>query len=278
LLREGYSGFSSVMISRLGALLALVAALAACGGGSGSGSSGSGAVPTMASPQATATMLIAGAMTLNGTALDNATVAFTCGCSAQAGETTTSGSGAYTIDASATAIPSSPNPTYTTVPGRNYMIIGYAPSGTQAWTMGFMGDTQAADLNLSSTPANLQANSTDTASAAAALYIYYESQNDSDQSFDLWNFNTIATWAAKLRAGTGLSEHETQLLADVTSAQSSGTSLYPTVPVWNPQAGASANATILADLQAVHSDGTAVDSALPTPCSAAGACTGTPTP
>jgi phage tail sheath gpL-like len=223
-------------------------------------------------------MLIAGSMTLNGTALTDATVAFTCGCSAQAGETTTGSNGAYTIGATATAIPASPNPTYTTVPGRNYMIIGYTSSGTQAWTMGFMGDTQAADLNLSSTPTNLQANNTDTASAATALYIYYESQNDSDQSFDLWNFNTIAAWAAKLRAGTSLSTHETQLLSDVSSAQSSGISLYPTVPAWNPQAGAAANATILADLQAVHSDGTAVDPALPTPCPAAGACTGTPTP
>jgi hypothetical protein len=223
-------------------------------------------------------MAIAGTMTLNGTALANATVAFSCGCSAQAGETTTNASGGYTIGANATAIPASPNPTYTTVPGRNYMIIGYASSGTQAWTMEFLGNTQATNLNLSSSPTNLQTNTTDTASTAAALYVYYESQNDSDQSFDLWNFNTINAWAQKLRAGTGLSEHETQLLADVTSAQSAGTSLYPTVPVWNPQAGAAANATILADLQAVHSDGTTVDPALPTPCPAAGACTGAPTP
>jgi hypothetical protein len=270
------------MILRLGALLALLAALAACGGGSGSGSPGSGmpptTAPTTASPQATATTSISGAIALNGAAVSNATVAFTCGCSAQAGETMTNSTGAYVIGPTATAIPASPNPTYTAVPGRNYMIIGYASSGTQAWTMEFLGKTQATDLNLSSTPSNLQTNSTDTASTAAALYIYYESQNDSDQSFDLWNFNTIAAWAAKLRAGAGLSAHETQLLADVTSAQGSGASLYPTVPVWNPQAGAAANATILADLQAVHSDGTTVDPALPTPCPAAGACTGAPTP
>ncbi|HEX8805412.1 MAG TPA: hypothetical protein VF741_00630 [Candidatus Aquilonibacter sp.] len=265
------------MTLRLGALLALVAALAACGGGSGSGS-GSPGVPATASPQATATMMIAGSMTINGTALTGATVAYTCGCSAQAGETTTGSNGSYTITASATAIPASPNPTYTTVPGRNYMIIGYAASGTQAWTMEFLGKTQATDLNLSSTPTNLSDNATDTASTAAALYIFYESQNDSDQSFDLWNFNTIATWAQKLRAGAGLSAHETQLLSDVTTAQASSESLYPTVPVWNPQGSANVNATILADLQAVHSDGTAVDPALPTPCPAEGACTGAPTP
>jgi hypothetical protein len=264
------------MAVRLGALLALVAALAACGGG-GSGS-GAGTTPSTTSPQATASTSISGTMILNGSAVANATVAYSCGCSAQAGETTTNASGNYAIGASATAIPASPNPTYTTVPGRNYMIIGYASSGTQAWTMEFLGNSPATNLNLSASPTNLQDNSNDTASTAAALYIFYESQNDSDQSFDLWNFNTIDTWAEKLRSGLGLSAHETQLLSDITSSQSAGQSLYPTIPAWNPQAGATANAAILADLQAIHSDGTAVDSALPTPCPAEGACTGAPTP
>lgn len=215
---------------------------------------------------------------LNGAGLANATVAYTCGCSQQAGETSTSASGNYSISPSATAMPASPNPTYTTVPGRNYMIIGYASSGTQTWTMEFLGNSPATNLNLSSSPTNLLDNITDTAGTAAALYIYYESQNDSDQSFDLWNFNTINTWAQKLRGGSGISAHETQLLSDVTSSQGAGQSLYPTVPVWNPQVGATANATILADLQAIHNDGTAADPTLPTPCPAAGACTGAPTP
>lgn len=223
-------------------------------------------------------MSIAGTMVLGGAALANATVAFTCGCSAQAGETTTAANGAYTIGAVATAIPASPNPTYTMVPGRNYMVIAYASSGTQTWTMEFLGNTQATNLNLSSSPTNLADNIPDTAATAASLYIFYESQNDSDQSFDLWNFNAINAWAQKLRSGASLSAHETQLLANVTSSQSAGESLYPTIPVWNPQSGATANASILADLQAIHSDGTAVDSALPTPCPAAGACTGGPTP
>ena len=208
----------------------------------------------------------------------NATVAFSCGCSAQAGETTTNASGNYTIVASATAIPAQPNPVYTAVPGRNYMIIGYGTGGGQAWTMEFLGNTPATNLNLSSAPANASANVSDQASAAAALYIYYESQNNSDQSFDLWNFNTIATWAQKLRAGAGLSGNETKLLADVATAQSSAVSMYPTVPAWNPQSGAGADATILADLKAVNSDGVAVDPALPTPCPAVGQCTGAPTP
>jgi hypothetical protein len=222
-------------------------------------------------------MSIAGTMTLNGAAVANADVAYTCGCSAQAGETMTNAMGNYTVSASATAIPASPNPTYTAVPGRNYMIIGYASSGTQAWTMEFLGKTPATNLNLSSTPGNLQTNSTDTASTATALYIFYESQNDSDQSFDLWNFNTISAWAQKLRSGS-TSPNETKLLSDVSSNQSAGASLYPTIPVWNPQSGATVNSTILADLQAVHADGTPVDPSLPTPCPGAGMCTGTPTP
>jgi hypothetical protein len=158
------------------------------------------------------------------------------------------------------------------------MIIGYASTGTQTWTMEFLGNTPATNLNLSSTPGNASANVTDTAGTAAALYIYEESQNNSDQSFDLWNFNTIGAWAAKLRAGAGLSAHETSLMSDIVAQQNAGKSLYPTIPAWNPQAGATTNATILADLEAIHSDGTAVDSALPTPCPAIGQCTGAPTP
>jgi len=263
-----------------GTALALVAALAACGGG------GSGGGPTMpstttpstTSPAATPTSSISGTMAISGANLANATVAYSCGCSKQAGETKTNSSGSYTISASATAIPASPNPTYTTVPGRNYMIIGYASSGTQSWTMEFLGDTPSSNLNLSSSPTDLSTNVTDQASTAAALYIFFESQNDSDQSFDLWNFNTIVSWAQKLRGGSGLSANETALLSDVSSSQSGGLSLYPTVPVWNPQNGATVNSKILADLEAVHSDGTAVDPSLPTPCPGAGKCTGTPTP
>lgn len=217
-------------------------------------------------------------MNLNGSALANATVAFTCGCSAQAGETTTDANGNYTVNSQATAIPAAPTPTYTTVPGRNYMIIGYASTGTQTWTMEFLGNTPATNLNLSSSPGNLTSNVTDTAGTAASLYVYLESQNDSDQSFDLWNFNTIAGWAQKLRAGSGLSAHETTLMNDIVSSQSAGKSLYPTVPAWNPQAGATSNTTIKADLQAVATDGTSVDPALPTPCPGAGQCTGAPTP
>jgi len=217
-------------------------------------------------------------MLVNGGSLANATVAFSCGCSAQAGKTNTNASGSYSITSSAAAVPPVPNPTYTTVPGRNYMIIGYASTGAQAWTMEFLGDTPATDLNLSSTPSNPAANATDTASAGAALYVYYESQNDSDQSFDLWNFNAIATWAEKLRAGAALSAHEMTYLSDITSAQSNNQSMYPTVPAWNPQAGAGANATILNDIRAINSDGLKVDPALPTPCPGPGQCTGTPTP
>jgi len=282
---------------RIGALLALVAVLAACGGGGGSnggsGSGGGGGVPPTSAPTSGPTSgptsapatptpqpsaAITGSLMLNGSALANVEVAFTCGCSAQAGETQTDASGGYTISTQSNAIPAAPQPTYTTVPGRNYMIIGYASTGTQAWTMEFLGNSPATNLNLSSSPNNLTANVNDTASTAAALYIYEESQNNSDQSFDVWNFNTVASWAAKLRAGAGLSAHETTLLNDIIAQQSAGKSLYPSVPAWNPQAGATSNSTILADIVSVHNDGTAVDPALPTPCPGAGQCTGAPTP
>ncbi|HTX57345.1 MAG TPA: hypothetical protein VMD47_09605 [Candidatus Acidoferrales bacterium] len=275
------------MNSRVWIILGTVAALAACGGGGGgsTGGGGGGVTPPVGStsspstqPSSSASPSITGAVAINGSALSNATVTFTCGCSAQAGEISTNASGDYTIGASAQAIPAAPTPTYTSVPGRNYMIIGYVSGGTQAWTMEYLGDTQAYDLNLSSSPNNLSTNTTDTASTAAALYIYYESQNDSDQSFDLWNFNTIASWAQHLRAGSGLSAHESTFLSDITSAQGAGQSLFPTIPAWDPQSGASANTTIRGDIQAIAGDGVSVDPLLPTPCPGEGACTGTPTP
>jgi hypothetical protein len=213
-------------------------------------------------------------MTLNGAPLANAAVVFTCGCSAQAGEAQTDANGNFVIHATATAIPAQPEPTYTVVPGRNYVVAGFASNGGQAWTMLFMGNSPATNLNLSLTPAI----GADGATAAAALYVYYMAQNGSDQSFDLWNYNTISTWTQHLRGGTGLSANEAALLADTASAEQTSSSLYPDVPSWNPQPSAGVNARIRTDILAVHIDGMAVDPLLPTPCPNAGGCTGTPTP
>ena len=265
------------------AVFGLSLAVAACGGG-GTSSGGGGTVPSAPTSDptanATSTPGITGSLAIGNTPAANATVVYSCGCSAQAGETMTDASGNYAITPTATAIPQQPTPTYTTVPGRNYMIIGFASSGAQAWTMEFLGNTPATDLNLASASGSGNSNVSDAASAAASLYIYYESGQlaNADQSFDNWNFNTIAQWAAHLRAGTGLSAHETTFMSDVASAQSSGKSMYPSIPVWNPQAGATVNSAILTDIENVHADGTAVDPALPTPCPAVGQCTGAPSP
>jgi hypothetical protein len=164
------------------------------------------------------------------------------------------------------AVPTNPTPTYTAVPGRNYMVIGAAASShTEAWTMLFLGSTPSHNLYLSN------GNVTDQYTTAASLYIFYNSQNASDQSFDLWNFNTIASWTASLRASGGNNAAEQKLISDVVAAQQAGATLFPTVPTWDPD-GPSANLTIKSDVQAVLNS---ADAAKPTPCPSTG-CTGTP--
>ncbi len=268
----------SARLALFGTILA-AALLAACGGGGGGGGASlppSGGGGSVATPPAYA---MTGVMS-DGVPLANAPVVFTCGCTQQAGLTTTDGAGAYTIGATATAIPASPDPTYTTVPGRNYLVIGFAPNHAQFWTMEFLGAVPAHNLNLSDAPNDGAANIPDAASTAASLYIFYESSNaPGDESFDLWNFNAIDAWARHLRAGSALSAAETRLLADVTQGQTSGASLFPAIPQWNPDASATPNATIRADLDAVRSESAAgANPSVPTPCPALGACTGTPTP
>lgn len=260
-------------------IVALTALLAACGGGGGATTpptgGGTATPPTTATPSPTPSAGISGALTIGGTALANAQVVYTCGCSAQAGLVTTDGSGNFTIGLTASPIPASPSPTYTTVPGRNYMIIGFSPTThAQAWTMEFLGKTPATNLNLVST---------DPAGAAASLYIFAGSANNADASFDDWNFNTISAWAAHLR--TGPTAHETQLVNDVTTAQAASgaaANMFPTVPAWNPDKTIlSGNATVAADIAAVKNDGVAIDPLLPTPCPLSGgspACVGAPTP
>lgn len=262
--------------------IALTALLAACGGGGGGtggggsvGGSGGVVTPPTNPPTATPTWQANGTVSVGGQALANASVVFTCGCSAQAGIVTSDASGNYTISPSTSAIPASPNPTYTTVPGRNYMVIGFSPStSTETWTMVFLGNTPPTNLALGGS-----SNGTDVASTAASLYIYRESQNNSDESFDDWNFNAISGWAAHLRANSGLTPNEQKFLADIASAQTKGTSLFPSVPVYIPNSTyGTPNAQIATDINNIKADGT-LDPTLPTPCpSGVGSCTGTPSP
>jgi hypothetical protein len=256
-------------------IVALAAALAACGGGGGGsgggGNPGGGGPPPTSSPAPTSAAN--GTVSVNGAALANARVVFTCGCSAQAGETTADGSGNFTLTATATATPSSPSPTYTMVPGRNYMVIG-ANSSThlEAWTMLFLGNQPSTNVYLGSGGAD----TTDVATTAAALYIFLKSQNNSDTSFDDWNFNQIMAWSNELRSAPKTSQ-EQKLMTDIGSAETAGTPLFPTLPSWDPDPG-SANATIESDINAISASS---DSNIPTPCPVSGgtpACTGTPTP
>ena len=278
-------------------VLALAASVAACGGGGGGGgttpptggggsttSPGSTATPkssaspgSTASPSSTATPTVSasGTLAVNGVALANAPVTYTCGCNQGAALTTTNASGAYTISQTAPAAPSGSG-TYQLL-GHNVLVVGYATnSNTQAWTMQFVGNTPAKDLNL---------NASDNAAAAAALYLYYEVgynttiTSSSDRTFDWFNYNTVSAWVTHLRSGSGLTAAESKLLSDISAAQQSGTSLFPYAPSpnWEPVSDG-VNTTISADLSNVASGGTAADAALPTPCPAAGQCTGAPTP
>ena len=251
--------------------IVIAALLAACGGGGGGG--GGVNPPSGGSSGSQSPSQSAG---ITGTTLANATVVFTCGCTQQAGITTSDTSGNYTIGATATAIPASPNPVYTMVPGRNYAIVADA-NHAQAWTMEFLGNTPQTDLNLSASPTDTSTNHADLASTAATLYVFYESDNQSNESFDAWNFLTISQWAQHLRS-TALTAHEAQLLADVQSAQANAQSLYPALPPWNPDPSATVNLTIRGDLDALHGDSVAgTNAAIPTPCPAGG-CSGAPTP
>jgi hypothetical protein len=271
--------------------LALAASVAACGGGGGGGSTtpptGGGTTPPSggsssspkssssptASPSASATPTASaqGQLSINGSSVNNAKVTYTCGCNQGAGLISTNASGSYTLTSTAPLAPSGTG-TYT-LQGHNVLVIGYAPgSATQAWTMDFVGNSPATDLNLSAT---------DDAAAAASLYLFWEVafnptiKNSTDQSFDWFNYNQISAFVSHLRSSPDAAE--TQLLNDISAAQSSGTSLFPYNPSWNPTSDGT-NSTISSDISAVVSGGTAADATLPTPCPAVDQCTGAPTP
>jgi hypothetical protein len=273
---------------------ALTLLVAACGGGGGGTTSlpstpannagGGGSSPTSApnataTPLPTPTPLLQGAMQVasggNATAgfayaaiASGSQVVYTCGCSAQAGLSSTGASGSFTLPAFEQATPAAPSPTYTTVPGRNYLIVATASNAAESWTLEFLGNQLSTNYALGS-------NSTsDVYTAAGALYVYNFAPLSSDTAFDDWNILTVQSWLQHLRSAPNSAE--TQLLNDIATAEEQGQTLYPQPPLWNQSA--STNATIRNDLSAVHGSG---DAALPTPCPVNGssaACTGTPSP
>jgi hypothetical protein len=209
-------------------------------------------------------------LSINGVPLANDTVVFTCGCNGNGGKITTDGSGNYVIGSSAPAVTGGGSYTPS---GNNLMVVGYAASGTQAWTMQFYGHTPSHDLTLGS-------NTSDLASTAASLYVYYAASvvNSADKTFDWFNFNTIIAFAQHLRSGSGLTTSEQHLLTDITSEQTAGHTLYPGfAPTWDPNGSHSFSATLGADVKAVAADKGA-DSTIPTPCPGVNQCSGAPTP
>ncbi|MGZ3497573.1 MAG: hypothetical protein ACXWNK_00310 [Vulcanimicrobiaceae bacterium] len=284
--------FNAIAIATLAAL----ATLAGCGGGGGNG--GGGSIPSVGaanpspsatssappSSQASATPApqIAGVVSINNAPVANGTVIYSCGCSLQAGIAPTDQSGNYVLPLSGPAIPATPSPTYTMVPGRNYLIVAKSPQNAEAWTMAFLGKTPAHNLSLG--PSATQ--SADVYSAAAALYIYFASPTNgpqADLAFTQWNFNAILQWTQHMRsvATTGLTQAEQKLVTDIGLAQAANTTLFPGAPPWYSGTAPQPNTTIKADLSALHSSvGTqGADPAIPTPCPGGeGFCTGTPSP
>ncbi|MBV8148422.1 MAG: hypothetical protein JO092_04965 [Candidatus Eremiobacteraeota bacterium] len=211
-------------------------------------------------------------MMLGANALANSTLVFTCGCTGDAGKLTTDGQGNFTING-VTGAPSVLSPGKNYVPsGHNLMIVGYAnaPSRTQTWTMLFLGSTPSHNLSLGNN---------DVPTTAAALYVYYAASliNNSDKTFDNFNFNQVIAFTQHLRSGKA-DATETKFLSDVTAAQNANQSLFPVGASWNTAVSSDGtNATILADVQAVAKD--PADSTIPTPCPGGpNTCSGAPTP
>lgn len=267
------------------AFLALTALLAACGGGGGGGGTpgggGGGGVPPTnppptATPTPTATPFSTGQMTTGAGPLANATVAFTCGCTQQAGQVSADANGAYNIAVPAAMFGGGAG-SYTP-PGHNLMVIGYAPGGShvQSWTMEFYANAPANDQNLDGAAGS---NVSDKYTTATALYVYYQTIQyyaahppaNNDNTYDVWNFNDIK--ALKAHFVTAPTQADTNLLNGITSAQASNTSLYPAVPSWDHTSGDTQNNTIVNLIKAMI---TADGATLPQPCGAS--CTGTPSP
>jgi hypothetical protein len=196
----------------------------------------------------------------------NAAVVFSCGCTGQAGTATTDAAGTFTVVAQSTATPSAPDPTYTIVPGRNYVVIASAGAGgtpPEGWDIQFAGRSPRHNLYLDNP------NASDVYTTAVGLFVYYESP-PGITAFDDWNFNTLLNWYGVLKASPNAAE--TTLLNDIASQSGLDKTLYPSAPGWDPSHAT--NGTIASALNAVKTSG---DPAVPTPCPTSG-CSGTPSP
>jgi len=245
-----------------------ISVLAACGGGGGGTVNGGGATPT---PVATAALNGSSQFATGGTFATGYTygaagagdqVVFSCGCTAQAGTTNTNNSGGFTLVQNSPATPAAPAPTYTIVPGRNYLIVTQG-AGAQAWTMQYAGNNPGRNQYLTTSVLN------DVFTAAVGLYVFQNSTS-SATAYDDWNFNALKAWYTQLVSSPNVAE--TKLLNDIASQSAASQPLYPSAPGWN--SSQPTNALIKADIGTVKTSG---DPLIPTPCPGS-ACTGTPTP
>lgn len=266
------------------AALLLGAAIAGCGGGGG-GYGGAVNMPHN-NPSPSPSPGILGALNVTtGGAYPSFTTApaasefveFSCGCTDVAGTGATDASGDFTIISPVTPIPT-PNPSYTIVPSRNYVVIA-EPAGThmgpQAWTIVFAGSDPTHDLVLNSAASPMPGvmGSSDVYTTAAALYIYKNSTFGGNQAIDDWNFNMIEAWVLHLAANPNGAEKT--LFADIAAQSGAGASLFSRAPGWD-MSQPTAAPVINADLNTVKNS---ADASIPTPCpSGPGSCTGTPTP
>lgn len=283
-------------LGSLAAAFLAAAAIAGCGGGGGGYAApgppggGGGVTPSPAvspstSPLPTATPSPGIQGTLNvttggtwpsftTTAANMLNVVFSCGCTAQAGIGITNASGNYVVVSPATATPSVPNPTYTIVPTRNYVVVAQPANGAgpQAWQLVFAGSMPSHDLALADGPTAAPASSStsDTFTAAATLFVYFNSGPNGALAFDKWNFNTVQTFTNHLVTSPNVAEKK--LMNDIAVLGGTSSSLFPSAPTWNPSQPVSG--LIANDIKAVNSS---VDVMKPTPCPSTG-CTGTPTP
>ncbi|HET9342626.1 MAG TPA: hypothetical protein VFO25_06905 [Candidatus Eremiobacteraceae bacterium] len=249
----------------------IVAALiAGCGGGSTSAApppGGGGGHPSPSpSPAPSVTPVLTGNLNVaiggaypapTEAAAANAQVDFTCGCTGQAGTGAADVNGNFTLLTVSTPVPASPNPTYTIVPGRNYVVIGTAAMGTnlkaQAYTMVFAGNDSSRNQYL--IPG---VNASDTYTAAVTMYVMAKSAA-TQTAFDDWNFFTLQSFYTHLQSTP--TTQEQQLLTDIILQQEAGNTMYPAKPRWRPNK--LKNQTIANDLAAI-TPGT--DPSLPTPC------------
>ena len=265
------------------AALLLGAAIAGCGGGGG-GYGGAVNMPhNNPSPSPSPGILGNMNVTTAGTyptftqsAAASDLLVFSCGCTSVAGTGATDASGNFNIISPATPIPT-PNPSYTIVPSRNYVVIAEPGSlaGPQAWTIVFAGSVPAHDLTLNSAASPMPGvmGSSDVYTTAAALYIFKNSTFGGNQAIDDWNFNMIEAWVLHLAANPNAAERT--LFADIAAQGGAGASLFTRAPGWN-MSQPTAAPVINADLNTVKNS---ADAAIPTPCpSGPGSCTGTPTP